>query len=352
MAIDLGNNPIGTEPTLEQQQQIRSAIEAIGDAPSDGEKYAMQDGEWVYVIPPPNRAYDIDSLVLFEEPSDIIPDFWTATNAAAVASVSFKSTLTSIGSYAFAVCSGLMSVTMPNSVTSIGSVAFYGCNGLTSVTIPDSVTSIGYYAFGRCSSLENVIIGSGVTTMSSNAFYVCSNLTALTVSPLNLSYSSIGGVLFDKDQTTLLQYPEGKPEATYTIPNSVETIAGNGFVNCINLTSVTIPNSVTSIGSAAFYNCISLTSVTIPDGVTSIEAGTFQRCFSLTSVIIGSGVTNIGDSVFSVCTSLNSISCLATVAPTLGTDVFLNVLATQIHVPVTATGYGTTYGGLEVVQDL
>jgi len=64
--------------------------------------------------------------------------------------------VTSIGSYAFASCSGLTSVTIPNSVTSIDEYAFYGCSGLTSVTIPNSVTSIGDRAFYGCSGLTSI----------------------------------------------------------------------------------------------------------------------------------------------------------------------------------------------------
>ena len=78
--------------------------------------------------------------------------------------------VTSIGNYAFYLCSKLTSVTIPNSVTSIGEGAFQSCSGLTSVTIPNSVTSIGGSAFYGCSGLTSVTIGSGVTSIGSSAF--------------------------------------------------------------------------------------------------------------------------------------------------------------------------------------
>ena len=51
----------------------------------------------------------------------------------------------------------------------------------------------------------------------------CTSLTAITVDAANPAYSSVDGVLFDKSQTTLLQYPDGKAGA-YTIPDSVTSI--------------------------------------------------------------------------------------------------------------------------------
>ena len=62
---------------------------------------------------------------------------------------------------------------IPNSVTSIGKYAFANCSGLTSVTIPDSVTSIGEWAFNHCSGLTSVTIGNGVTSIGNSAFYGC-----------------------------------------------------------------------------------------------------------------------------------------------------------------------------------
>src|SRR5665213_3625389 len=193
--------------------------------------------------------------------------------------------VTSIGDYAFLNCSGLTSVTIPDSVTSIGSAAFYQCSGLTNLTIGTSVTSIGDYAFYNCSKLTGVTIPNSVTSIGNDAFGDCSGLTAITVAALNPVYSSVGGVLFNTNQTTLIQCPGGKV-GSYTIPNSVTNIGDSAFDHCSGLTSVTIPNSVTSIGSAAFYQCSGLTNLTIPNSVTSIGNDAFGACSGLTAITV------------------------------------------------------------------
>jgi uncharacterized repeat protein (TIGR02543 family) len=103
------------------------------------------------------------------------------------------------------------------------------------------------------------------------------------VSESNTAYSSVEGVLFNKNQTTLAAYPAGKT-GSYAIPSSVTSIGDYAFSGCSGLTSVTIPSSVTSIDSRAFYSCSGLTSVTIPSSVTSIGNYAFYGCDGLTSV--------------------------------------------------------------------
>ena len=192
-------------------------------------------------------------------------------------------------------------------VTSIGGSAFKYCNFL-SAKIPDSVTSIGISAFYSCDSLTSVTIPNSVTSIGEMAFYNCTSLTNITVANSNPNYSSENGVLFNKDKTTLIQYPTGKTDISYTIPASVTTIRNFAFIGCGSLTSIDIPDSVTSIGGVAFSNCTSLQSVTIPDSVTSIGYRAFQYCGSLTSIDIPASVTSIGESAFFCCSSLMSVT--------------------------------------------
>ena len=191
-------------------------------------------------------------------------------------------------------------------VTSIGKYAFYKCSGLTSVTIPNSVTSIGISAFYNCSGLTSVTIGNSVTSIGNSAFSNCSGLISIIVDESNPSFSSIEGILYNNDATTLIYCPITKK--TVTIPNSVTSIGYSAFSGCSGLTSVTIPNSVTSIGQRVFENCSGLTSVTIGNSVTSIGYYAFSGCYGLTSVTIPNSVTSIRERAFSGCSGLTSVT--------------------------------------------
>ena len=167
--------------------------------------------------------------------------------------------------------------TIPESVTEIGTSAFVACTGLTSITIPDNVTKIGMGAFAGCSGLTSVMIPDSVTEIGAEAFAYCSGLTSIDVDKNNENYLSENGVLFNKDKTSLIEYPGGKSGA-YTIPGSVTEIGAGAFAYCTELTSITVPDSVTSIGEYAFSDCTGLTNITIPASVTGIGDNAFAAC--------------------------------------------------------------------------
>ena len=237
-----------------------------------------------------NQNYCSVDGVLFDKGKTTLITYPNGKGASYGASYIIPSSVTSIEEWAFYNCSGLTGITIPSSVTSIGESAFYGCTGLTGITIPSSVTSIAICAFAYCRSLTSITIQDGVTSIERNAFLGCTNLASVTipnsvssidctafsgcsgltniiVDSNNPSYCSESGVLFNKDKTTLIYYPFGKPDSNYAIPDGVTAIEEFAFSNCSKLTSITIPSSVTYIGNYAFYNCSGLTIIYIPGGI-------------------------------------------------------------------------------------
>ena len=172
---------------------------------------------------------------------------------------------------------------VPASVTSIGDSAFSACYFLSSVTMSNTVTTIGPQAFGFCFGLTSVAIPAGVTSIGPGAFLNCSNLTAFTVNVGNAFYSSGGGVLFDKNQTTLIAFPVGL-SGSYAIPNGVITIGTDAFFLCNGLTSVTMPATVTTLADRAFADCGGLTNITLGAGVSQIATSAFGGCNQLTAI--------------------------------------------------------------------
>jgi len=306
-------------------------------------------------------------------------------------SVTIPSSVTSISEEAFSDCASLLTITVatanenycsvdgvlfnknkttliqhpagkagkyviPAGVTSIGSGALSNCGKLTEITIPTGVTLIGSRAFSNCTKLAEITIPASVTNIQLSAFTGCDALTSIAVEPDNKNYSSVKGVLFNKDKTTLLVCPTAMA-GTYVIPEGVTEIGPAAFSSfryyggsrsfvtpaygnlnhaCNKLTSLSLPASLTNIDASELSGCSSLNTITvaaanpefsstdgvlfnkdqtelikcppakagsytIPIGVISIRSSAFSECDALTDMIIPDSVIGIPQGTFNGC---------------------------------------------------
>ena len=158
--------------------------------------------------------------------------------------------------YLFTSCA-LKSIVLPDNINRIGGGAFSSCKLLEYVSIPNSVTDIEMGAFGYCSLLKSLTISEFVKSIGVNCFVGCVSMKEIIVSSSNPFFNSNNGVLFNKDMTNLVYFPNSN-STTFLIPSSVSKINESAFEYCPSLTKITIPNTVKTIGKQAFFNCASL----------------------------------------------------------------------------------------------
>lgn len=143
--------------------------------------------------------------------------------------------MTNLGVRAFQNCNALADLTIRPGVMTIGDHAFNNCNSLTAVTLPDSLLSIGEYAFYLCISLVDLDLGSGVTGMGVNAFRDCTSLEVLEA------------------------------------PDSLVTIGLGAFRDCTALVSVEFGTGLENMGENVFRKCTSLESITFRGDAPYVE---------------------------------------------------------------------------------
>ena len=255
--------------------------------------------------------------------------------------VYFPETLRSIQWGAFENCTGLQKISIPKGLTTIEPNAFYGATGLKQFTVEagnakyssrdgvlfdKSQKTLLYYPaaksastysipgtvqrvenpFNGCAYLKTLNIPNSVTSMAMPGFIGCSRLVKINVSSGNRSYSSSGGVLFNKAKTMLNYYPAAKAGSSYTVPANVKSIRNQAFAGNTQLKTVKLHKGLTTIGSYAFAKCTGLSSIDIPNSVTQI--GTYAFAGSgIQKVTLRSGITYINSGVFMDCTRLTGI---------------------------------------------
>ncbi len=177
-----------------------------------------------------------------------------------------------------------------NTIVAIGDDFCTMDSDLKKVVLPSTIKSIGKSAFNSCYNLESINIPASVTNIDSFAFTACNNLKEITGTNKTFKWAN-GGLI--KNGKTLLFVPNAK---TYTVPNTVTTIADYAFYYNKSIKTITIPSSVTSIGEGALAACESLEKIYIQGNkLKTLGDFVFAQDYKLGSVYIPDSVTTIGD---------------------------------------------------------
>lgn len=175
-----------------------------------------------------------------------------------IESVKIPDTVTELSAGCFYRCEALKSVVLSKKLRYIPQQLFYGCKSLLSVALPESVDEICDGAFVK-TGITKLSVPAGVRVINEKAFG--NKLQKLNVAKKNKSYSSKGGVLYNKKKTILYFYPHSKPSGSFTVPSKVKLIRANSFRENKKLQRLTIPKSVRVIGEEAFGDCGGLAKV-------------------------------------------------------------------------------------------
>ncbi len=168
-------------------------------------------------------------------------------------------------------------------ITEISYYTFSDHRDLKNISLPKSLLTIGYGAFSSCVSLKNITIPVNVDSISGDAFAECYNLTNIGVDTNNKHYTSIDGILYNTDVTSLVAYPCGKEGSTYTLPLSVTSIEDDAFWGNQYLETIKLHDELKCIMYNSFSHMSSLKKLNIPKSTWYIGSG-FNDCDNLTEI--------------------------------------------------------------------
>lgn len=198
-------------------------------------------------------------------------------------------------SNAFSSCGSIEEINLPKVPDSIPRGCFSGCISLNKVTFagnhcdageiifPEGIKSIENSAFAYCLSINHVTIPASTDSIYRGAFS-SSGLKAFTVADGNPNYSTDEwGVLYNKDKTTLIQYPACREWPYYNVAETTTNIESAAFSGSNTLVNLYIPNTVTTFAgqydTGSIVNCPNLTLCCFNNS----EAARYARANGLTA---------------------------------------------------------------------
>lgn len=192
--------------------------------------------------------------------------------------VVIPSSVTEIGPKAFCENESIKTVTFSSSLKVIHERAFQDCTSLCSVSFNEGLEKIDHHAFFNC-PLTNVCLPSSLSILGYLSFSGGQTVKEINVKEDNLHFSSVDGVLYNKEKTALLMYPECSDIKEYETLISTKRIEDYAFAG-INKKDesqvVKFNEGIEKIGEGAFLGSGSYKKVFIPSSLKEIGENAFN----------------------------------------------------------------------------
>ena len=183
----------------------------------------------------------------------------------------------------------------------------YGINNqqaqrITSVTVPNTIRNV--QAFLDRTSVQSIDLPDSVMVI--NNLGQGSKLSAINVSSNNSSFTSVDGVLYDKNVTRFIAYPPEKKDSVVTLPSTLTQVQANSFASCqyVEAFAVDPANGYFSARDGVLYDKDGSILIKYPmnkgtdtyispAGVATIGSGAFDDTLKLKHIILSEGVENM-----------------------------------------------------------
>lgn len=256
--------PVGK---MEEKYSVIKGIEKIGS-------YAFGGSDILKTVKLPDSVKEIGSHA-FDGCNKLV-------------NINIPENVTEIPDSCFYECRAIPKIDFPSKLQKIGESAFYYCLSISEIQLPESVSEIGDSAFYKCETLQKAVLSASLQKYGYKVFSGCKLLNEIEVAPENRNFVSVEGVLYSYDGKTLIEFPYGKYENSFTVRSEVKNLRAYCFYRDYqgeeddydNISTIYF-NNVEKIGAYAFANRDAIKEVNLPSTLKEISPTAFNYCKSI-----------------------------------------------------------------------
>ncbi|MCQ2233881.1 MAG: leucine-rich repeat domain-containing protein [Paludibacteraceae bacterium] len=161
-------------------------------------------------------------------------------------------------------------------------IEYYSGHNVRNLHLPSSIKKVSSL---KSFSLEQLYLSDSINTVMG---IDCPRLYAIHSPLANPFFTSVDGILYNKNKTSLVRFPANKKLTAFTLPKTVKTIKQEAFACVYGLKKINL-NACEYIEYDAFRSCVNLSKIKMPtytdeDMVLDLGQNVFNGCNSLKSL--------------------------------------------------------------------